>query len=123
AVDPRRIHPSLFTLSGGREGSQRTNMRIAFLSVSAKLGGSEMMLRQILRELRAANPGWDLHLVVPSAGPLAVDASALGVSVHEVAMPESLRTLGEWATGRRRPLTLAARLSQAALGVPGYSRR
>jgi len=98
-------------------------MRIAFLSVSAKLGGSEMMLRQILRELRAANPGWDLHLVVPSAGPLAVDASALGVSVHEVPMPEPLRSLGEWATGRRRPLTLAARLSHAALGVPGYSRR
>jgi glycosyltransferase involved in cell wall biosynthesis len=98
-------------------------VRVAFLSVSGKLGGSEMMLLQILRELTAADRQWDLHLVVPAAGPLGARASALGVSVHVVAMPDSLRTLGEWATGRRRPLTLAAKLAHAAVDLPGYSRR
>ena len=101
----------------------RRPMRVAFISVSAKMGGSEMMLLQILRELHGADAGWDLHLIVPAEGPLGARASAFGVAVHVVPMPASLLTLGEWATGQRRPLALTAKLAHAALDLPAYSRR
>ena len=44
-------------------------MRVAFVSVSDQLGGSEAMLLQTAAEFRAFKPDWDLHLVVSGHGP------------------------------------------------------
>lgn len=98
-------------------------MRVAFLSVSSQVGGSEVVLLQVIRELRASEPLWDLHLIVPAEGPLAARARALGAAVSIVAMPMSLLRLGERVGVAHRRLALAAGVLRAALGVPTYSRR
>ena len=46
-------------------------MRIAFLSVSSELGGSETSLLLLVRSLRQLEPDWDLTVLVPRDGPLA----------------------------------------------------
>jgi glycosyltransferase involved in cell wall biosynthesis len=98
-------------------------MRVVFLSVSDQVGGSEVMLLQIVRELRRVAPSWDLHLVLPGDGPLASRAQALGVAVVPVAMPPALARLGEWGLSSRGKMTVAARLLRAALALPGYESR
>jgi glycosyltransferase involved in cell wall biosynthesis len=97
-------------------------MRLAFLSVSSQLGGSEVMLLQLFREFCAARPGWPLHLILPGDGPLAARAADLGVAVTVVPMPESLRRVGEWGVSRRSAGRLALRIARAALHLPRYQR-
>jgi glycosyltransferase involved in cell wall biosynthesis len=86
------------------------------------MGGSEVMLVQILRQLRSSDPSRDLHLIVPSAGPLADAARALGVHIVILPMPPSLLRLGEWGAGLRSRATLGLRLLRAAADLPGYER-
>ena len=62
----------------GRAGSAL--MRVAFLSVSDQIGGSEAMLLQILAALGRSRPSWPLHVVLPGNGPLADRAAALGAA-------------------------------------------
>lgn len=96
-------------------------MRIAFLSVSSQLGGSETVLMDLLGGLPAIRPDWALHLLAPGEGPLAVRARAAGSAVHVVPMPPALAAAGEF--GRRgRRLSLAADLAAAAVAVPRYGR-
>jgi glycosyltransferase involved in cell wall biosynthesis len=87
------------------------------------MGGSEVMLLQILRQLRASEPSWDLHLIVPSSGPLADRAADLGVHVVALPMPTALSRLGEWGGGAHGRTALMARYAQAAAGLPAYERR
>src|SRR5688500_8923130 len=39
-------------------------VRVAFLSATGRIGGAERALLDLLASLRAAEPGWALHLVV-----------------------------------------------------------
>lgn len=98
-------------------------MRVAFLSVSDQIGGSEVMLLEIMRELRRAQPSWSLHLVLPGNGPLADRAAALGVAVVPLPMPASLARLGEWGMAGRRHAAIAVRLLRVAADLPSYERR
>ncbi len=70
-------------------------MRIAFLNPSGKMGGAETSLREILASIRAAQPGWDLWLVLGEDGPLAQIARAGGVHVEVGPFPPNLRRLGD----------------------------
>jgi glycosyltransferase involved in cell wall biosynthesis len=97
-------------------------MRIAFLSVSSQLGGSETVLLDLLRELPGLRPGWTLHLLAPSDGPLIGRASAAGAAVHVVPMPPGLASTGEWS-GRGRFIRLSKALAAAAVGLPAFERR
>ncbi len=93
-------------------------MRVAFVSVSDQMGGSEVVLVEIMRGLRLARPGWDLHLVSPGPGPLPVAAGARAkVEATIVEMPRALATFGETARAAR-----LLRLLRAAAAVPGYQR-
>lgn len=98
-------------------------MRVAFLSVSDQIGGSEVMLLEILRELRQAQPSWSLHLVLPGAGPLADRARAIGVAVVPLPMPASLARLGEWGLAGRRHAAIVMRLLRVAADLPAYEAR
>jgi len=70
-------------------------MRIVFLSASGQLGGAERVLLDLLASLRAAKPGWSLHVVVAGEGPLAGAALELGAVVHAFAFPTGLRRAGD----------------------------
>jgi glycosyltransferase involved in cell wall biosynthesis len=98
-------------------------MRIAFVSVSDQIGGSEVMLLEIMRELGRAHPSWSLHLVLPGIGPLADRAAALGVAVVPLPLPASLARFGEWGMAGRRHVAIAMRLLRVAADLPAYEGR
>jgi glycosyltransferase involved in cell wall biosynthesis len=98
-------------------------MRVAFLSVSDQMGGSEAVLLQILEQLRRSRPSWSLHLVLPGTGPLADRAAALGVRIVPLPMPPSLSRIGDWGLTGRRSVAVAVKLLRAAADLPAYERR
>lgn len=97
-------------------------MRVAFVSVSSQLGGSEAVLLQLLAGLPAARPSWERHLLAPAEGPLVSRARELGTAVHVVPMPPALARLGE--SGSDGSVTRLARgLAGAAVALRGYERQ
>lgn len=96
-------------------------MRVAFLSASGRIGGAERALLDLLASLRAAEPGWVLHLVVLADGPLAERAAELGVTVHLLPLPGRLARAGDAGGGSRA--ALLARLLAAGPAGAGWLRR
>ncbi len=70
-------------------------MRILFLNAASGAGGAERMLLDVLASLRRAEPGAELYLAAPGAGPLTERAAALGVRVMPLALPDGLARLGD----------------------------
>jgi glycosyltransferase involved in cell wall biosynthesis len=100
------------------------DLRVAFLSVSAAMGGSEVSLLELVRGLRRLAPSWRLDLVVPREGPLSSAARACGADVHVLPWPSSLARLGE-TSGRGAAMMVGrgAALVMAAGSVGPFSRR
>ena len=71
-------------------------MRVALLSVSAGMGGSERSLLELVRGL-AATPGIEPIVVMPRLGPLDERARAAGAAVRILPMPDALLAFGEWS--------------------------
>jgi glycosyltransferase involved in cell wall biosynthesis len=97
-------------------------MRIAFLSVSDQLGGSEAMLLQIAAQLRRKHPDWKQHLILPGGGPLGPLARAAGMDTTALPMPRSLARLGEWGLRSSSRGRAGLRLVRAAIDLPSYER-
>lgn len=97
-------------------------MRIALVSVSGQLGGSEAVLLQLIAEMNRLRPAWDVRLVSLAGGPLAERAKALGAGVQVVSMPRSIASLGE-SGGRSRALGLLSSMAAAARDLRGYQRQ
>lgn len=97
-------------------------MRIAFLSVSGEMGGSEVSLLTLVRGLGLHRPQWTRHVVVPREGPLARDARASGAVVHVLPLPPALARLGEVGASGTMPRR-AVRMLAAAGTLPSYRRR
>jgi glycosyltransferase involved in cell wall biosynthesis len=95
-------------------------MRIAYLSVSDQLGGSEIVLLEMIKGVRRLRPAWTLQVILPGRGPLLDHAEAAGADCIVVPMPSSLARLGEFGAGTA---ALAARLVPVALALPGYLHR
>ncbi len=99
-------------------------MTVAFLSVSAEMGGSEVSLLELVRGLRRLAPSWRIAVVLPREGPLTASARACGAEAHVLPLPARLARLGE-ASGRG-PAGLVGRgasLMLAAGSLGPYSRR
>jgi glycosyltransferase involved in cell wall biosynthesis len=103
-------------------------MRVAYVSVSDQLGGSEMALLAMVAALRRSRPSWALHVILPGRGPLFDRLQAAGAACVVESFPESLVRLGEfatvttgWSPGARASFGL--RLVRAALSLPEYERR
>ena len=96
-------------------------MRIAFLTVSAEMGGSERSLVELLRGLRRLHPDWALDVIVPREGLLSTRVRELGAAVIILPMPSSLARFGE--SGRRGLASRGAALLGAASSAAGYVRR
>jgi glycosyltransferase involved in cell wall biosynthesis len=71
-------------------------VRIALLSVSADIGGSETSLLELVRGL-AATPGCEPIVVLPKNGPLDARVRAVGAATRILPMPEALLGFGEWS--------------------------
>ena len=97
-------------------------MRIALVSVSGQLGGSEAVLLQLIAQARRLRPQWPVHLIVPVEGPLAARSRALGAETHLLPMPESIARIGEWGSGGRA-LGVVSQVAGALTDLPEYQRR
>ena len=93
-------------------------VRIVYLNPCGKLGGAETSLRELLASLRAAEPTWELCLVLAEDGPLVEIARDMGVQVIVRPFPPSLGRLGD-AGG----LSTAWSLVKAAAATWQYGRR
>ena len=71
-------------------------MRIALLSGSAGVGGSETSLLELVRGL-ASTPGVEPIVVLPHSGPLDARVRAAGAASRILPMPEALAGFGEWS--------------------------
>ena len=91
-------------------------MRIVYLNPCGNLGGAEASLREILASVRAAEPGWQLSLVLGEDGPLADAARALQVQVIVKPFPAALRRIGDTSESLLRTLVWLAR------ALPGTAR-
>ncbi len=93
-------------------------MRVVYLNPCGALGGAETSLRELLRSLRIAEPGWELWLVLGEDGPLAGMARDMGVEVVVLPFPPALGRVGD--SGRAFP---AWALAKAATASASYARR
>jgi glycosyltransferase involved in cell wall biosynthesis len=93
-------------------------VRIVYLNPGARLGGAETSLRELLASVRAAEPDWELWLVLSEDGPLAGIARALGVNVEVIPFPPALARLGDSAGWR-----VQLNLFQAVGATAFYTRR
>jgi glycosyltransferase involved in cell wall biosynthesis len=92
-------------------------VKIVYLNPGGRLGGAETSLRELLASVRAAEPGWELWLVLGEDGPLADIARELGVNVVVKPFPPALARLGD--TGRWGALV---GLLRAAAATERYAR-
>lgn len=104
--------PSSGEVSSGR----RT--RVAYLSVSGGLGGSEMALLALLKGLQDAALAFDLSVILGSAGPLAERIEMLGVPVYVLPFPAAISRLGE---SRGKGIHTYVRLVGALFSIAGYA--
>jgi glycosyltransferase involved in cell wall biosynthesis len=100
-------------------------MRISWLSVSDRLGGSEIALVSMIRAIRQARPDWVNQVVLPGSGPLLERLEAAGASCAVVPMPTAVARVGEsaavsrrWSTGAT--IALGLRLGAGAVALPAY---
>lgn len=96
-------------------------MRIAFLSVSARIGGAEVLLLDLLGALRATEPCWPLTVLTPDDGPLADAVRGLGAEAAAVPMPRTLARVGEWRAGGS-PVRALLGSARGSLSLSGYQR-
>jgi glycosyltransferase involved in cell wall biosynthesis len=99
------------------ESVRPTSVRIVYLNPSGKLGGAETSLRELLASVRAAEPAWELWLVLGEDGPLAGIARDLGVRVCVLPFPPALARLGD--SGRAAAV---AGLLKAGVATGRYAR-
>lgn len=99
-------------------------MRVAFLSVSSEMGGSEVSLLELVRGLRRLVPGWRLDVIVPREGPLTRGVRDAGAAAHILPLPARLRRVGEASgDGAAGALRRGTSLLLAAGTLAPYSRR
>ena len=98
-------------------------MRIALLSVSAEMGGSEVSLLSLVRGLRRQVPDWAIDVIVPREGALSRAVTEAGAQAHVLPLPETFSRIGERSPGRSSSLVgRGAALALAAGGVARYGR-
>src|SRR5260370_23922573 len=95
-------------------------MRIVYLNPCGQMGGAETSLGELLESIRAAQPDWELRLVLAEDGPLAENARNLGVQVIVAPFPVALARLGD---ARSRPLALLWSLLKSFAGTLVYVRQ
>lgn len=103
-------------------------MKVLYLNPSGQLGGAEVCLVNMMASLRAAEPEWQLHLIVSGDGPLVLKAAELGIDTTVLPLHARLARLGDAgaggpAGGAVKRLTLLRKLLMAVPSVLSYKRR
>jgi len=98
-------------------------LKIVYFNTTGTLGGAEMCLLDILATVGAAQPGWQLSVLLGEDGPLRDEVAALGVPCTVLPLPRNVARLGDATLGGRGAagrLRLAARGPAAAVATASY---
>jgi glycosyltransferase involved in cell wall biosynthesis len=98
-------------------------MRVVYLNPCGQMGGAELSLLDLLASLRAAEPAWQLHLVLGEDGPLVEQAGAAGVRVTVAPFPRALARLGDSGNGSIRALWSCFKAAAGTLRYASLLRR
>jgi glycosyltransferase involved in cell wall biosynthesis len=100
-------------------------MDVVYLVSSARVGGTEASVVEMVGSLREAHPDWSIHAVVPQEGPLVGRLEHCGARVEVLPFPPALARLGEAGRGRSvwGRVRLAIDILGAGPGALGYARR
>lgn len=102
-------------------------MNIVFLNPSSNLGGAERCLVDMMASLRHAEPSTQLHLIVPSDGPLVDEARRYGTNITLLPIPQEILRAGDsrLVEGKTVLRTLSSLMSAAGETFSGvqYLRR
>jgi glycosyltransferase involved in cell wall biosynthesis len=94
-------------------------MRVAYLSASGQLGGTERCLLDLVAELRDTRPDCALHVVLGAPGPLGARLAALAVPSTVLPMPAALARVAMSGSGA---VALGGRLAVSGLALLRYRR-
>ncbi len=72
-------------------------MKILYLNPKAQLGGGERSLLNVMIEVRAIRPDWELSLIAGEDGPLLEAAREIGVAARAIEYPSGLAQFGDSA--------------------------
>ncbi len=72
-------------------------MKILYLNPKAQLGGAERSLLDVMTEVRALRPDWQLSLIAGEDGPLLEAAREIGVAASVVEYPVAFAEFGDSA--------------------------
>ncbi len=97
-------------------------MKILYLNPKAQMGGGERSLLDLMIELRALRPDWELALIAGEDGPLLRAAREIGVAARAIAYPRGLAQFGDSAIanspgGAMRTAKFVAGLGRAAIAA------
>ncbi len=70
-------------------------MRVLYLNPVGFVGGAERVLLSVMAAVRAAEPSWDLRLLVATPGPLLERAAEVGVPGVLLPMPAAMAAAGD----------------------------
>jgi glycosyltransferase involved in cell wall biosynthesis len=98
-------------------------MRVAYLNPCGQMGGAELSLLDLLASMRAAEPEWQLFLLLGEKGPLVDRATAAGVQVTVAPFPRALARLGDSGSGPLRVLWSCLKAAAGTLRYASHLRR
>src|SRR5579862_3586201 len=98
-------------------------VKVLYLNPSAKLGGAERSLLDLMWSIRRTRPDWQLTLLAGEQGDLVERSREIGIATKVLPMPRALARLGDAAAGGPagggafRLCTLIARMNRAIPAV------
>lgn len=72
-------------------------MKILYLNPAAQFGGAERSLLDVMTQVRALRPDWELSLMAGEEGPLLEAAREIGVAARAIEYPSALARFGDSA--------------------------
>ena len=100
-------------------------MKILYLNPKAQLGGGERSLLDLMAEVRALRPDWELSLIAGEDGPLLGAAREIGVAARAIEYPMGLAQFGDSALanssgGAMRTAKFVAGLGRAGIAAMSH---
>ncbi len=96
-------------------------MKILYLNPKAQLGGAERSLLDLMTEVRALRPDWELSLIAGEDGPLLGAAREIGVAARAIEYPIGLAQFGDSALANSSSSAMRTAKFVAGFGRAGIA--
>jgi glycosyltransferase involved in cell wall biosynthesis len=96
-------------------------VKILYLNPKAQLGGAERSLLDLMTEVRALRPDWELSLIAGEDGPLLGAAREIGIAARAIEYPIGLAQFGDSALANSSGSAMRTAKFVAGLGRAGIA--